>query len=203
MTSKIDITKLNTNYPVPGVDNSTAGFRENFSIISDNLGFAKQEIDDLQTNTAKTNQNAEFFGNRIINAEKHQSTKSFYDLGNIDTDETISFSNGHYQTITVDNDITLTLDNWPSEEKYAKITVSLLNAGTEQLIEWITLKDNNPGIIKKNTGHSFLLSDSTKITLDSFPDPFIVDSETDPVVVEFWTTDRGDTVYANYLGKFS
>lgn len=203
MASNIKTANINTNYPIAGENNDTKGFRDNFSEIKNNLDVAEAEITNLQNNTAKIDQSSDFFGNKIINAEVDQSTQSFYDLGNTDIDQIIDFSNGHYQTVAVGDNIILTLDGWPAEERYAKITVSLTTTGSAYNVDWVTLKNNNPGIIKKNQGNSFLLSDSTEITVGRFPNPFIVDSETDPVVVEFWTVDGGETVHANYLGKFA
>lgn len=211
MASNIDTSNINTNYPVAGEDNDTQGFRDNFNEIKKNLDSAETEITDLQNNTAKTNQSSNFFGNRIVNADIDQSTESFYDLGNIDSDETIDFQNGHYQTITVDNDIRLTLDGWPAKDRYAKIRVSLLSTGSTFTIDWTTLIDGNPGIIKKNQGETVNLTDSTvgdstiafSFTVGEFPTPFIVDSSTNPTVVEFWTVDGGETVHANLIGRFS
>jgi hypothetical protein len=31
---------------------------------------------------------------------------------------------------------------------------------------------------------------------------FIVDSSTDPIIVDFWTYNRGNIVYAEYKGRF-
>jgi hypothetical protein len=200
MASNINTNQINKNYPVAGEDNDTQGFRDNFDQIVNNLDAAESEITDLQENTAKTNEDSEFFGNRIVNADLDKITKTTYDFGNVDTDQTVNFQNGHYQTIAVDDDITLTLDGWPGEERYAKLVVSL--TGIDRIVQWATLKDDNPGTIKRNQGNSFLLSDSTEIRVGDFPDPFVINSEEDPVVVEFWTIDGGDTVHANYLGKF-
>jgi len=203
MASSINTDNIKTNYPVAGENNDTQGFRDNFSEIVDNLKAAESELTDLQTNAAKTNTESQFFGNRITNAEFDQTTTTVYQFGNVDTDQNVNFQNGLYQTITVGGDITLTLDGWPEAERLAKITVSLVQIDGERTVNWRTLKDGNPGIIKRNQGDSFLLSDSTEIRLGNFPDPFIVDSETDPTVVEFWTVDGGETVHANLVGKFA
>jgi len=203
MASLINTDNIKTNYPVAGENNDTQGFRDNFSEIVGNLNAAESEITDLQNTTAKTNAESQFFGNRITNAEFDQVTATVYQFGNIDQDQTVNFKNGLYQTLIVGGDVTLTLDDWPEAQRLAKITVSLLQTGGERTVTWRTLKDGNPGTIKRNQGEAFLLSDSTEIRLGNFPDPFVVDSETDPTVVEFWTTDGGETVHANLIGKFA
>jgi hypothetical protein len=47
--SNINATNINSNYPTPGVNNSSQGFRDNFTSIKNNLTTAKSELDDLQT----------------------------------------------------------------------------------------------------------------------------------------------------------
>ncbi len=46
--SNINTNGINTNYPVPGVNNSTQGFRDNFNSIKTNLNAAYDELTDLQ-----------------------------------------------------------------------------------------------------------------------------------------------------------
>jgi len=48
MTSQINTNGINTDYPVPGENNSTQGFRDNFGSIRNNLDLAQEEITDLQ-----------------------------------------------------------------------------------------------------------------------------------------------------------
>ena len=50
MTSQINYGIINNNFPVPGADNDSNGFRENFLAISTALSVAKTEITQLQTN---------------------------------------------------------------------------------------------------------------------------------------------------------
>ena len=46
--SNINTNGINSSYPVPGVNNSTQGFRDNFSSIKTNLNTAYEELSDLQ-----------------------------------------------------------------------------------------------------------------------------------------------------------
>jgi hypothetical protein len=48
MSSSINTNGINTNYPVPGENNSTQGFRDNFASIKNNLNTASSEITDIQ-----------------------------------------------------------------------------------------------------------------------------------------------------------
>ena len=49
MTSKIDPTKINIGFPVSNQDNSSQGFRDNFTAIQQALGTANVEISSLQS----------------------------------------------------------------------------------------------------------------------------------------------------------
>ena len=37
----------------------------------------------------------------------------------------------------------------------------------------------------------------------NFPSPFVVASNVNPMVVDFWTSDGGTTVFAHYVGTFT
>ena len=44
MTSAINTNGINVNYPVPGINNSSQGFRDNFTAIRTDLNTAATEI---------------------------------------------------------------------------------------------------------------------------------------------------------------
>lgn len=50
MTSQISYASLNENFPVPGADNDSQGFRDNWIQIKTALATAKTEVTELQTN---------------------------------------------------------------------------------------------------------------------------------------------------------
>jgi hypothetical protein len=47
--SNINTNSIDTTYPVPGVNNTTQGFRDNFTSIKTNLDTAGTELTDLQS----------------------------------------------------------------------------------------------------------------------------------------------------------
>ena len=49
MTSAINTNNIDVNYPIPGQDNDSQGFRDNFFNIRSGLDTASQEITNLQT----------------------------------------------------------------------------------------------------------------------------------------------------------
>ncbi len=54
MASNINPNNINGAYPVAGQDNDSQGFRDNFTNIAINLGYAQNEITDLQNKSILT-----------------------------------------------------------------------------------------------------------------------------------------------------
>lgn len=184
MASNINTANIDTDYPRPGEDNPTTGFRTNFTTIKENLDSARDEIEDLQDNTARTDSATSYNGNIITDADLQAVTTAVFEIGNSITDKEVNFSNGSYQTIVVGEDITLTLTGWPEPQRLGKITIALLSDGSTRTV---SVSLDSSGVLKKNAG---------------FPSTLEISNDTDPVIVEFWTIDGGDIVFANYLGQF-
>ena len=49
MASSINTSNIDGAYPVAGQDNSSQGFRDNFTNVKTNFGYTKSELEDLQT----------------------------------------------------------------------------------------------------------------------------------------------------------
>ena len=54
MSSQINPSLINTAFPIAGVNNSTAGFRENYTAIAQNFVVAAREINDLMNKAVVT-----------------------------------------------------------------------------------------------------------------------------------------------------
>ena len=86
--SNINTNGINGSYPTPGVNNSTQGFRDNFTNIKNNISIASTEITDLQskaivkaplTNIALNNDMANtMISNAAIKGFRHTT----YNMGN-------------------------------------------------------------------------------------------------------------------------
>ena len=81
MTSAINFTSINENFPVAGQDNDTQTFRDNFNTIKTSLSTAKDEITTLQDNTAKLNNDNDFNLNIVQNAVLQNNREQKFDLG--------------------------------------------------------------------------------------------------------------------------
>jgi hypothetical protein len=202
-TNMTEINEGFIQYPVPGIDNDSQGFRDRYSIIRANLNIAREEINGLLADTAKVNTNNNFNGNKIIDANLNSSTVEANTSKDGDpiTDNliTISYASGNVHVIRVGNggdngsggQLPLSIDfsNWPeatsnSDNRFAKITL-FVNAGltgTRQLV-W-------PAGIKKQ-----------QITPD-LDIQSVISAGTTVKIFEIFTYDSGNTLFISYQGVY-
>ena len=185
MASNINTTDIDAEYPVAGQDNDSQGFRDNFSTIKNNFVAAKAEIIELQDTTAKVDADNDFNGNVIRDASLESVTEEVNVIAGVNSQIDINFTNGHYQSVQVVDDVTLRFALWPDENKLGKIRLLVRADGNERTVTWTT---EAGGTLKYGP---------------NFPSPFTVTSAVDPVVVDFWTDDGGTVVYADYVGQFT
>ena len=76
MASKIVPGNIDGTYPKAGQDNSSQGFRDNFSSIKTNFTEAKSEIEALQTNKASLNGASDFSDNEVSRAKFKDTSNS-------------------------------------------------------------------------------------------------------------------------------
>jgi hypothetical protein len=195
MASNIVSTTIDETYPVAGVDNDSQGFRDNFQIIKDNFAAAKSEVEDLQDNVARTDTDNNHLGNKIISAELDQCTEAFTPIGIVNTDQNISFLNGHYQTFLVTDSLTLTLADWPDSGTLARITAQIEIADGSAGEFLITFRGENSGNFKSDGSVEWDSESATSVVATTA-------STTQPTIVEFWTADGGATIYAKHHGVF-
>lgn len=206
MTSNIETTTIDENFPIAGRDNDTQGFRDNFGIIKNNFAATKAEIEDLQDNVARKDADNNFLGSKIIDADLQASTEVMYNGGSLGTTElgpvgVVSFLNGHYHKYNLSSDssseFVLNLIDWPDStnaNRYAKIVVELISTSGDKTVTF--------------TSNSAIGSLSKIKQSSNWPTTFsVVNSESTtvytPVIAEFWSYDGGVIVYANYLGTFA
>ena len=189
--SNINAADINELYPVAGQDNDTQGFRDNFDLIKNALQTAKTEITTLENTTAQgvvfdseTNTN-DFNGNTIREANMIANTEEARISDIIESDTSVNWSLGNYQILTIGDSVTLTLTGWPASGKMGKMRVGLkTNDGITKTVVWAA---SGGGTIKTNS---------------AFPVSFQLTSSTDVIFVDFWTSNGGLTVFAEYKGLF-
>jgi hypothetical protein len=131
MASLINPNNIDTAYPVAGQDNSTQGFRTNFTNIKQNFEYAEQEINTLQTNSAVIN-GANNFNDNVIYAAKLQDiayTKVTDPAaaGSI----VLNFASAQYYSLVTNGSVSVTFSNWPtagsSSVGYMRLQVEVIS----------------------------------------------------------------------------
>ena len=196
MTSQID-SNINGNFPLPGVDNDTQVFRDNFTVIKNSLATAATEITDLQDYTAKLNSANDFSLNTIANAVFEQVRESKYPADGTGVQTYVSGANidwqlGTYQSWKLESDVLMGFENLPGDPAYVnenvpiglgRLTLELYGDGTQRTITFTT---SSGAVIKKDLGSW----DNT------------VTSTSNPVILEIWRHNV-ETIFVKYVGTFS
>lgn len=173
---------INVNYPIPGQDNDSQGFRTNFSKIQSALTVAGGEITELQVNSVNLN-SLNDFGNNILKKPSFQSySVVVQDNGSISPDtHVVDFATGNYQkfNLTASGVYNFTIDNWPPADKCGVIRLELTpDAGVT-------------ATINLNATESISRTSVNPVTYQS----------TDPIVWDVWSPDEGVTRFAEEISK--
>jgi hypothetical protein len=114
MASNIVPGNIDGTFPTAGQDNSSQGFRDNFTATKNNFTEAKTEIEALQSNKASLNASSDFTNNEVIRAKFKNTSETVYAHGSVSSGSiTLNHNNGHYQTATVTADTTFAFTNFP------------------------------------------------------------------------------------------
>jgi hypothetical protein len=184
MASKIVPGNITPSFPVAGQDNSSQGFRDNFSAIKTNFIEAKSEIEAMQTNKANLDASSDFSNNEVTKAQFKNTSETVYAHGSVGGGSvTLNHLNGHYQTLTITADTTFDFSNFPS-------------AALGRIILDITVAPTSTGIltfpsavIKADNVHG---SDGTSDQVTTGLGRFLF---------EFLSPNGGTTVLMHQLGK--
>lgn len=130
--SAINTNGINVNYPVPGVNNNSQGFRDNFAAIKNNLNTAGTEITDLQNKVvvkqalANTVINNDMANTLISNAATRGFRSTMYNLGgSLSGVVSVNTSLGDVHFGTVSANTTLQFGNWPPTGTQGAIELQL------------------------------------------------------------------------------
>lgn len=144
MASEINPDNIDTAYPVAGQDNSTQGFRTNFTNIKTNFQYAEDEINDLQNNVLlKSPLAGQSIDNNMNDAllyaaqiQDIAATRvAVTPTGSGTLTATLNFSSGHYQTFTTTASTIIAFgSNWPASGVYGFMRVEINVASTAHTI---------------------------------------------------------------------
>ena len=108
MASQINFNIIDGTYPVAGQDNSSQGFRDNFTNIKNNFESAYDEITDLQNKVLLASPlsngifNNNLQGNLITNAQMQGIREKYFNVGNaVSGSVNVDFNTGTFQTMTI------------------------------------------------------------------------------------------------------
>ena len=140
MSSQINPLDVNELFPVAGVDNSSEGFRTNFSAIKNNFTITKREMDDLinkvvvkapltygNANAVNNNFNSEVISNAVLMSisDSYNNTGVQNTSGNV----TVDFLLGNYHRITLSGSGTATvvqIINLPSTATHIELHLQVI-----------------------------------------------------------------------------
>ena len=185
---------IDPDFPVAGQDNESEGFRVNFAAIQDSLEYTNDQLNTLVDVTLKTGINNDVNFGTLENARLlNQYEATFVSGSAVTGSQTISYLSGSYYKLVLGNTnpITLTIDDFPvtasgEDGRFAKIRVELTSQNNVARTVVFAPGGTNP------------------IRYDGqFPSTVVVSSATEPVIIEFWSANGGQTIYAKYLGVFS
>ena len=126
MASSIVPGNIDGTYPKAGEDNSSQGFRDNFSAINTNFTEAKSEIEDLQTNKASKDAASNFADNEVSRAKLKDTSETVFAHGSVSSGAvTLNHENGHYQTLTITANTTFTFINFPPTGALGRIILDI------------------------------------------------------------------------------
>ena len=200
-SNPISITDLDTEFPVPGQDNDSQGFRDNFNVINTNFTSSKARLEDLETYAVRNEANTTFVAlqaggtARLINPTLQGQREVKYNVGStVSGTKTIYFNgeeSGNYQTINLTDDTTLNIDSATSPDSgyYQKITLNITATGGTHNLQW----DGTLTIKFDSASEAFWNRDTTGISS--------ITTGADHLI-ELWTFQGSTTYYAKYIGSF-
>jgi hypothetical protein len=191
MSSNINTIPINGNYPIAGQDNSSQGFRDNFTNIKNNLSIAKIELEDLQNNAILKSAligdvlDNNLGDNPLTRAKISDFSEQVFDHPTGSGEIVIDHENGHYQNITTVGNITLAFSNFPESGSLGRVRVAIDVTNTAHTV---TL----PAAASVGSANLAGINPSTRV---------ITFTSTGIYVFEFTSDDAGATLAVNDLSR--
>lgn len=178
---------IDVNFPVPGEDNDSQGFRSNFGKIQSALTVAGREISAIQAGSVNLNTVNDFGENIIKRAALQISSQVVNDeTGALLSDPIVSvdYALGSYQKYSVNGgSYTFTVKNWPSSGLSGAVRLEIIPSSSAKV-------DINFG----SYGDLYVLSQN---------DLPVSYEQTVPIIWDLFSPDNGNTVYAYEVGVAS
>ena len=192
MASSINPNNIDGTYPVAGQDNDSQGFRDNFTNIKTNFGYAEDEITDLQSKvllkSALSGQvlDNNMNGSLLYAAKIADFSASVVAIGALDGTVEIDYAAAHFYTVTTTGSIILNITNWPSTGSAGVVNVLIT---VSDVSHTVTLA--YPAVSINATGIQGLNTSTNEITFAAEGSYWL----------QFITLDGGSTITINENNK--
>jgi hypothetical protein len=216
IVSNINYLSINEQFPVPGQDNDTQVFRDNFDTIKQSLRIAKDEITVLEGNTAGLELTkieggsgeslGSDFGSKILENAITRAVREYKNPPGVDAINTlplpestgvveIDFKSGSYQVCRFTDDVTMIFTNFPGDV----FSVDIAGGVGKVILELYSDSDNEETGVRTI---EFSTSAGTEIRKSGFPEgDLTVNSTTNPVIIELWRH-GSNKIFMKYIGLF-
>lgn len=154
--STINTNGIDVNYPIPGQNNSSQGFRNNFAAIKNNLNIASDELSDLQAKAVlkaaldNTTLNNDMANTLISNAATLGFRHTTYNLGNsLSGTVLVDVSLGDVQYGTVSGNVTLQFGSWAPVGTQSNVQLELSVSNSQAVITFpseVVFTNDNYGV---------------------------------------------------------
>jgi hypothetical protein len=193
--SNINPYNIDGTYPVAGQDNNSQGFRDNFTNIRNNLGFAKTELEDLQAKvvlksalTINGSLNNSMGGAIISGAQLQAPTRTVFDQGTQSGTVSLVYSNAAVQKFVTGGSATLSFSGWPATGQMASMTVWIY---ISSIAHTITVPTTSPGV---TIGLMDIAGANTVTGVITF-------DQIGTYLLEFSTVDAGSNIFVTDLSR--
>jgi len=156
--STINTNGIDGNYPTPGQNNSSQGFRDNFTSIKNNLNTAGTEITELQDKAVLKQAlsgitlDNNMANTLISNAAIRTFRNTMYNLGNnVSGTVIVDCTLGDVQTATITANTTFQFAGWSPTNTKHTITLDLTVANTDAFLIFPSEVVNSGDILENNT----------------------------------------------------
>ena len=193
--SSINTNGLDVNYPIPGQNNSSQGFRNNFTNIKQNLNTAANEISDLQNKAvlksalANSTLNNDMANTLIANASTLQFRGTMYNLGNALVGEVlVNCSLGDVQYGNLSGNVLLNFGSWAPTDTLSTVKLQL---GRPNANSNFTISFPPSAQFSENTGWALLENSSYGNNLSTISFPYDVTQ----INLTLTSTDCGNSIF--------
>jgi hypothetical protein len=193
MTSLINPSNINGNFPIAGQDNDSQGFRDNFTNIKNNFTFAQSDINDLQSKVVLKQAliggtlNNNFLGSQLQNAQLWNYSETVYDWGSTSGSIQLDFALGNIHKVIASGSLQINsvIKNWPGSLQFSR------------MLFYVNIS---------NTSYNLSLPNTVTTDLASVPGLRFVGGSntvnflnTGNYIFEFTSADSGSTVFVREL----